>query len=275
MPPTTEEPGRRETRSSALKDLLTPSEISALSNDSKALYKALEKSIAIHIKSITDHYDALLSQKDHQIQCLTEKVGVLESSNTNLVKKLSQLETELDETAQYQRRDTLIFSGNVVPIEGADENSAQVIADAVASHLKVPFSTADISIAHRLGKKRDDNISRPIIVKLISRSKKAQIVRARIALPKPTTNSGALVNNGPVLHVNESLTPVRRNLFYKLRQLRKKHPSLFKQLYTQDGKITIKLSATNDRKFIITSEQHLLKFLEVSPVLKDTYDQLI
>ena len=242
--------------------------------DSKVLYKALEKSIAIQIKNITDYYDAQLTEKDHLIQSLSEKVDNLQSTNTNLAEKLSRLENELDDTAQYQRRDTLIFSGNVVPKERAEENSTQILVDAVASHLKIPFSAEDVSVAHRLGKKREDDIPRPIIVKLISRNKKAQIVRARIALPKPTSNDGATATNGRVLHVNESLTPVRRNLFYKLRQLRKKHPNLFKHLYTQDGKITVKLSATNDRKYIITTEAHFMEFLEVSPILKDTYASL-
>ena len=190
--------------------------------------------------------------------------------NKALHDKVARLEYDLDETAQYQRRDTLIFSGNLIPNEVEEDNSTQVIVNTVASHLKIPFSAADISVAHRLGKARTDSpvSSRPIIVKLISRSKKAQIVRARIALPKPDTNQG------PTLHVNESLTPTRRNLFYKLRQLRKRHPDLFKQLYTQDGKIMVKLKATENRKYMITCEDHLQKFLDVSPVLKDAYAAL-
>ena len=122
-------------------------------------------------------------------------------------------------------------------------------------------------MSHRLGKK-SDNFSRPIIIKLISRSKKSQIVRARINQSKSTNK------DGPTLHVNESLTPTRQTLFYKLRQIRKKHTDLFKQLYTQDGKIFIKLTATNDKKYSITTEQHLLKFLENFPILQDTYSQL-
>ena len=265
-----EESNRRETRSSTLKDLLTPAEISALSNDSKLLYKALEKSISIQIKNITDHYDAQLNLKEREICSLSEKVDKLETDNKALLDRVSSLEHDLDETAQYQRRDTLIFSGNILPEEVAEEDTTQIIVNTVASHLKIPFSVADISVAHRLGKARTDSpvSSRPIIVKLISRSKKAQIVRARIALPKPTNTSG------PVLHVNESLTPTRRTLFYKLRQLRKKHPGLFKQLYTQDGKIMVKLTATESRKYMITSEIHLQNFLEVSPILKDTYNAL-
>ena len=101
----------------------------------------------------------------------------------------------------------------------------------------------------------------------MSRSKKAQITRARLSLPKANSNA-------PSLYVNESLTPVRRTMFYQMRQLRKKHRDAFKQLYTQDGKIIVKLAATEDRKYGITNKDELLKFLEVSPVLADTYNDL-
>ena len=67
---------------------------------------------------------------------------------------------------------------------------------------------------------------------------------------------------------------MRRTLYYRMRQLRKNNKTLFKQLYTQDGKITAKLLATNDRKHVITNMDELQEFLKVSPVLKDTYDRL-
>ena len=268
MSPITEDTNRRETRNSSLhllKDLLSPTEISSLSNDSKLLYKALDKSIQSHIKSIADHYDTLIAKKEQEIELLTNKIDDLHIANTKLQDRLTKLEYEHDETAQYERRDTLIFSGNVLPNEHEEENTTEVIVNTLNSHLKVPITQNDISIAHRLGRTRSD-FSRPIIVKLISRSKRSQIVRARIALPKPSAQ------NSPVLHINESLTPIRRNLFYKARQLKKKHANLIKTLYTQDGKIVVKLTATNDRKYTISNEKEMLDFLEVSPILKDTYN---
>ena len=216
---------------------------------------------------MTEYYDTLLANKEKQIEDLTNKVDSLQDTNTKLSERLTKLENDHDETAQYERRDTLIFSGNVLPVELAEEDTTDIIVNTLKSHLKVPITQNDISIAHRLGRTRS-GFSRPIIVKLISRSKKSQIVRARIALPKST------VQNSPVLHINESLTPIRRNLFYKARQLKKKHANLFKTLYTQDGRIVINLNATEDRKYFISTEKEMLEFLDVSPVLKDTYDTL-
>ena len=231
------------------------------------LYKALEKSITIHIKNITDYYDTQLATKDEQIQSLTSKFEDLQSENSQLKNKLIDMEYQLDETAQYQRRESIVFSGPAIPAEAEDENSSEIIAETVRKLLNVNFSAEDISVAHRLGKKRN-GVSRPIIAKLISRTKKYKIVQARIAYSQlPNTNR-------PSLYVNESLTPTRRTLFYKVRQLRKSHSSLFKQLYTQDGKIVIKLNATENRKYFITNEKELQDFLATSPILQDSYATL-
>ena len=64
------------------------------------------------------------------------------------------------------------------------------------------------------------------------------------------------------------------HLLYKLRQLKKSHTSLFKALHTQDGKIIVKLTATDDRKYVITTETHLVEFLKISPILEDSYNKL-
>ena len=256
-----------------LKDLLTPTELSSLSNDSKILYKAIEKSITTHVKNITDHYDAQIAIKDEQISNLAKKVDSLETTNSQLLDRVKRLEFDLDETAQYERRDTLILSGSMIPAEQTGEDPSQMVVDIIKDHLKVPFNIKDINVAHRLGRMRkESSFSRPIIVKLLSRSKKSQIVHARISQSKSNESSNA--GNTPVLHINESLTPVRRTLFYKARQLRKKHPDLFKQLYTKDGKIMIKLTATGDRKYSIATQDDFSEFLKVSPVLEDTYNSL-
>ena len=264
---------RRETRSgsasstlSLLNDLLTPSELSTISNDSKILFKAIDKSLAKHLKTITDQYDELLMQKDKEIKDLASRVAALESYNDNLQSKLMTFQNDIDSIDQYERRDSLILSGSVLPNEHSDENPVQVVVDTMKSYLKIPFTAEDINVAHRLGRMKPGQ-SRPIIVKLISRSKKAQITRARLSLPKATSNASSL-------YVNESLTPIRRTMFYQMRQVRKKHRAAFKQLDTQDGKIMIKLVATEDRKYGITNMSELHEFLKVSPVLSDTYQEL-
>ena len=141
------EDNRRETRSysanntmDVLKDLLSPSEISALSNDSKLLFKAIDKSISIHFKNIADQYDEQLLLKDNQIQESTTRVANLEANNQDLTSKISSLQYDIDAIDQYERRDSLILSGNILPPEIELEDSVQVIVNTVGSHLNVSFN---------------------------------------------------------------------------------------------------------------------------------------
>ena len=131
---------KRETRSNSasstlnlLNDLLTPSELSTISNDSKILLKAIDKSLTKHLKTITDQYDELLMQKDKEIKELTSRVTLLETRNDNLQSKLESFQYEIDSIDQYERRDSLILSGSVLPNERADENPVQVIVDTMKS----------------------------------------------------------------------------------------------------------------------------------------------
>ena len=85
---------------------------------------------------------------------------------------MSSLEHHLDSIDQYERRDSIILSGNVMPSEIEGENPVQVVVDTIKSHLNVPISSDDINVAHRLGRARQGQ-SRPMIVKLMSRNKKS------------------------------------------------------------------------------------------------------
>ena len=60
-------------------------------------------------------------------------------------------------------------------------------------------------------------------------------------------------------------------MFQKLRSLKNDHPTLVQQLYTNDGKIWVKVQAS-ERKELITNPYNLKLFLEKYPILKDTYN---
>ena len=78
----------------------------------------------------------------------------------------------------------------------------------------------------------------------------------------------ACITVKPNLYINESLTPKRRFLFKKVWDIRKRHRDLFQQCYTQDGKIYVKLRASN-HKHVITTDSDLVDFLDKYPVFKD------
>ena len=64
------------------------------------------------------------------------------------------------------------------------ENSTDLVVNAVQDNLHINLNHTDINVAHRLGSK-GQNKERPIIVKLLNRSKKSEIMDAYVKV-KPS-----------------------------------------------------------------------------------------
>lgn len=199
------------------------------------------------IRTIVKATQLMINHKD-------KKITALQNDITKLENRVVQLENQIDEVNQYERRDTLIISGPVLPPENSNENSAEVIIRVIKDNLHLNVTPSDINVAHRLGAKRAQNITRPIIVKLHSRQKKAEIMNACITVR-------------PKLYINESLTAKRRSLFKIIWEIRKQHRDMFQQCYTQEGKICVKLKIST-QKHIITTDETLNEFLDKYPILK-------
>ena len=74
------------------------------------------------------------------------------------------------------RRDTVILSGEDLPVEGSTENCTQVAMDLLNNKLKVTISTGDMSVAHRNGKQLAGNPDRlKFLVKPSRRNLKADL----------------------------------------------------------------------------------------------------
>ena len=162
----------------------------------------------------------------------------------------------------YQRRDTLVFSGDVIPAETDNEDTSEIIVSLVNKYLSLKISSNDINISHRLGSTTSKK--RPIIVKFFSRVLKNNIQSSCI---KQLTDK-ALKD----LYVNEHLTTKRKSLFMFLRQIRKSEPDIFKQLYTKDGIIIVKLKESD--KYKITCEKQLHDLLKEFPYLQEIHKKL-
>ena len=209
-------------------------DINLLSEEGKTIVRIL-------LKAMNNMSDS----KDQTIKQMQTKIEKLENS-------VIQLQDQLDDVNQYERRDTIIVGGSALAQEIPNENSAEVIVRTIKDQLKINITQNDINVAHRIG----NSTKRPIIVKLHSRQKKEDIMSACITIK-------------PNLHINESLTPKRRALFKQIWEIRKNNRELFQQCYTKDGKICVKLKCSN-LKQIITNEEALSKFLDKFPILRNT-----
>ena len=225
----------------SLKQSLTP--------DSQTLVQILTIIITQQFSDQLDHLKSDLRRKDTEIANLQEDISCLKST-------VEDLKQHIDNVEQYERRDTVLLSGPMLPKETNQENSTQVAINSIRDNLRINISERDINIAHRLGSNTQQK-NRSIIVKLANRSLKQDLIKA-------------CVNLKPQFYVNESLTPTRLNILKQVLTIRKAHRAKFQQCYTSDGKIVIKLR-NSTHKYIITDNKSLLAFLERYPEMKDTY----
>lgn len=106
---------------------------------------------------------------------------------------MNNLESHIDRVDQYECRDTIILSGPSLPAETPTENLGSVVMSATKENLRLNFKEEDISVAHRLGSTQPGR-GRPMVVKLVNRSTKCNIM-------------GACIQQTTALYENESLTP--------------------------------------------------------------------
>ena len=173
--------------------------------------------------------------------------------------KISDLESNLDNVDQYERRDTIILSGPSIPAETNTEHTTSVVVNTIKDNLKINLKDSDISVSHRLGSQKQQR-NRPIIVKLTNRTLKHDLI-------------GACIQLKPQLYINESLTPKRKNLFNTILNIRRQHKAKFQQCYTKEGTIFIKLH-NSTIKYKIADDKSLMTFLEKYPQMMDTYLQI-
>ena len=145
----------------------------SLSQENKTLIKIIKSIISEEFQNEVKALKEDMARKETEMEHLRKEVKTL----TN---KVTTLETQIDDVEQYERRDTIIMSGPSVPVENKDENTLSVAVATIKDHLKINVKENEVSVAHRLGLKQ--NQTRPIIIKLVNRSLKYDLVGACIKM---------------------------------------------------------------------------------------------
>lgn len=223
--------------------------LASLPKDSKTLVKIMKVIITKQFRAEMEMLREEINKRDFVIQELSDELKDLKDH-------VSTLESHIDRVEQYERRDTIIVSGPSLPAEAPTEDATSVVLATMKDQLKLVIKPEDVSVSHRLGASQPDR-NRPIIVKLVNRSLKQDIVNACIQLK-------------PKLYVNESLTPRRLELFKKVLAIRKVHRDKFQQCHTKDGNIIVKLKHST-LKHIIVDDKTFHNMLDMYPYMKDTH----
>ena len=240
-------------------DLKVLTDLQPTSKDGKSIIPALVSMLQSFQQKFVDMFTEL---KDEFVDlCKTKdvKIGELHGEIKSLKLQVSKLEDRIDQNESYERRDTLVFSGKVIPVVKADENCAELVCKLLLDNLRLVVSPNDISIAHRLGPKPTNQTPdrRNVIVKFCKRNAKIDILSsARRAKPKD-------------FYVNESLTPLRQSSAYAIRKAKIEFPTIVSGYNTIDGSISVWVKSVNqnapgarDSRITINSYDRLRDFCE-------------
>ena len=202
---------------------------------------------------LLDFFENVIKVKDETIACFETKVSKLQN-------QVEVLESKLDKNDQYNRRETIVFSGGI-PDETPNENCTEKIIRMLEEKVEMKVHPNDICTAHRLGRvTRGGGTKRKIIVKFCRRNLVEDIFRV-------------CRSQRPSFYANCALTPIRNKLFYATRKLKGLYPRVIKSCRAVRGEIEINVDtssnsrlrqraqdrATNNR-ILITSKKQLEEF---------------
>ena len=207
---------------------------------------SLLKSELVSIKSRLDEFQNF---KDEVNDKLSDNSTEIE----NLKGEISTLKSLIDDGDAYERKDTIILSGEKIPTAATGEHCPSLVQKLVKDELKINLPADAISTAHRLGRRPGNQSAdkRNLIVKLVRRDLKHELISASKRQPRPKK-----------LFVSESLPPSRQTIVYALRKMTR--AKLIKGCNSYDGRIYAFTASTNpeerDKRHLVNCHDSLKSF---------------
>ena len=200
------------------------------------------------VRSLKSEFAEFVLAKNEEIASLKDEVSGLKS-------RISKLENSVDDAEAYERRDTVIVSGNALPEFSQGEIPNEAVRKLFKDELRMEISKEEISTVHRLGPKPQNQAPdrRSFIVKFCRRDLKREIIMS------------SKKKSSPRIYVNESLTTARRQIFNTLRSIKRAHPAVLKGVTSFDGRIYAYTASNNgpnarDTRHLINDQDALVKF---------------
>lgn len=161
------------------------------------------------IKTVADQ-ETKIKQQQKDLAIQDERIQGLQAEKTALRKELGDMRKNLVEMEQYGRRQNLEIHGIQ---ERHNEKLENIVLD-VAKKLKIPCSSADIDVVHRIPTVME-NKRKPILVRFTTRKTHAAWLEHR----KTGLVSNNLVSGSDDqdVYINANLSPYLKNLFWKTR----------------------------------------------------------
>ena len=192
-----------------------------------------------------------LGKKHAQLTKIADSLA----ERTNRVEQAVRIDGAIDEVQQYSRRDCLEITG--IPIL-PEENPKQLIKE-IGTLIDVNVEDAHLAAAHRLPDTK--NVKHRLIVKFVHRDKREEMYKKRrnligkniSNLPSVQAAMGLAATSNNKIHINESLTGYRKQLFGRINDFKRKNN--YKYLWTANGKIMLKAQDSSQTKSFVTHEE--------------------
>ena len=218
----------------------------ALSKDGKLIVAYLEQ----RFTDFETKFMEIVSSNKSEISKLNSEVHTLK-------KEVQNLKSLIDDGEAYERRDTIVLSGDSIPPVSQGERCSDIARNLIKEELKINLPPETISTSHRLGRKPQSQMEdrRKIIVKLCRRDLKGEIISA--------SRKGGRSSK---LFVNESLTPQRSAILFALRRMKREHPNVVKGCQSFDGRIYAYTKppstspSARDQRHLINTHEALVNF---------------
>lgn len=219
-------------------------------------FKRVEESLGGSLNCCHEEIAATRATVDRQREELAAWMKIVEelkTENTMLRNKVSNLETRLDESEQYSRRNTLEIHG--VPMEKGE--NVVTLVKTVGRALDYPVEDGMIDACHRL-RTRDGSGNPPgIIVRMVRRlDAEGLLQKRRVKRNLNTHDLGLTSNPAGAVYVNESLAPGRRRLLNAARQLKREKGYTY--LWIRGGRILMRKNE-GDRVIVLTTMEDLAR----------------
>ena len=215
---------------------------------------ATPSKISIDLNKAT--MDEKLNYLCNKMTLLTADVELLKQESVEKDRKIQTLEIRIMELEQYSRRDDIVITGIETPkssyakmTKNSSEQQNEDMHDDIIETLEskviqelndkgIPIVSSDISICHTIGKK-DPERSQPIVVRLISRKKKIELLKHNKTLKDLKAN----------IFINEHLTQYNAAIARKARALRKQGKLV--ATWTRNCKIYVKIQRSDEQTQVL------------------------
>ena len=239
------------------------SDLEALRTSIKTL-TARDNGIEKSLSFISEKYESvlktlkLLNQTTNTLgkkHAQLTKIADSLAERANRVEQAVRIDGAIDEVQQYSRRDCLEITG--IPIL-PEENPKQLIKE-IGTLIDVNVEDANLAAAHRLPDTK--NVKHRLIVKFVHRDKREEMYKKRrnligkniSNLPSVQAAMGLAATSNNKIHINESLTGYRKQLFGRINDFKRKNN--YKYLWTANGKIMLKAQDSSQTKSFVTHEE--------------------